>query len=295
MAVKFLLSRASWTSNGRLLVVEAGEGGERREDCKLGTLALLLLALQFGPFPGMYRKERHGLVAAILSMQNEDGSFRCYADGPITVDAAQNFFPGEALLALVREGRRGTAGCGTAVGRAFSWYRNHFRRTPSTAFVIWHVDAWRLAFEWANQSNEGNWIDPRSYSDFVFEMIDWLLQFQLDKDVKPRDFAGGFSHHGSYPGFSTATYAEAVIRACGFAGFLGQRERRVRYRESALLALRFLFRLQITPEMGFLFRDPARTIGGTTRSLQDFTIRCDFDQHLITALIAALETPGLLT
>ena len=55
-----------------------------------------------------------------------------------------------------------------------------------------------------------------------------------------------------------------------------------------------MFRLSISPVTAFLFRKPDKVVGGTTRSLSDMTIRCDFDQHTITAFLAALETPGLL-
>ena len=56
----------------------------------------------------------------------------------------------------------------------------------------------------------------------------------------------------------------------------------------------FVGRLQISEQTTMLFADPARTVGGTTRSLSDMTIRCDFDQHAVTCYLAALETEGLL-
>jgi hypothetical protein len=60
------------------------------------------------------------------------------------------------------------------------------------------------------------------------------------------------------------------------------------------LAWSFVRRLQITPATGHLFPDPDRAVGGTTASLSDMTIRCDYDQHALTAYLAALETSDLL-
>jgi hypothetical protein len=296
-AVELLLSFGSWTPDGRLYLVQPGTTEGTPHRAKLGAVALLLLALQFGHFPKKFQQDRRSLVATILSLQNNDGSFRCYLDSISAAadGSSQNFFPGEALLALVREGQRGRADCGDAVGRAFSWYRERFRQGPTTAFILWHVDTWRLAFQWAKETGEGNPFDPTIFADFVFEMAEWLLQFQLGANAEPWDFVGGFSIEGSIPGCSTGVYAEVMIRAYGLSRLLGQKERMSRYRESSLLALRFLFRLQIVPESSFLFRDPVRAVGGTTRTLRDFAVRSDFDQHAITALLSALETPDLVT
>ncbi len=293
-SIDFLLTFASSSPNGGLYITQP-QKIRQNQHCKLGTLALFLLALQYGRFPQKYHRERSALIATILSFQNENGSFRVYADQSVAYTGTLiDYFPGQALLALAREAQRGSDVCRNAVVRAFSWYRRHFQRTPATAFILWQVDTWRLAFEWPKDSGSQRSVDPGTYADFVFEMADWLLQFQLRENAKPKDFCGGFSRPGSSPSYSTAVFAEAIIRAYGVARVLGNSERMARYRESSLLALRFLFRLQIAPETAFLFRHPDRAIGGTPRSLHDFTIRSDFDQHLITAFLAALETPGLL-
>ncbi len=293
--VKFLLRFSSFTPKGGLYLDEAETHGSSNRP-KLGSAALLLLALQFGQLAHKFDRERASLVTAILNLQNSDGSFRCYfnSSSHLGDGASQNFFPGEALLALTHEARRGRADCREAVERAFHWYREYFGRSPATAFVPWQVDTWRRAFEWDSSSNESILHDSEGYPEFVFKMIDWLLQFQLGVDTEPWDSVGGFSYRNSVPGYSTATYAEAIIRAYGLSKHLRQSERMLRYAQSSLLALRFLLRLQINPDTAPLFPDPARAVGGTTSSLKNFMIRSDFDQHTITALMAALEAAGLL-
>jgi AMMECR1 domain-containing protein len=287
-AIEYVLSFAQWLPNGALHIRQPSKNGSSNQTCKLGTLALLALATQFGTFVETYRHVRRALVTAILTLQNEDGSFRCTTGPDDESQRSVNFFPGEALLALTYEARRGQTECEAAIRRAFPWYRRHFRRNPSTAFVLWQVDAWRLAAcSGLRQSNLG---ERSAWAEFVFEMADWLLNLQLDRATKPREFAGAFLAPGSAPGASTAVFTEAIVRACGVARDLGLADRYSRYRKSSLLSLGFLFRLQITEQLAFMFSKPALAIGGTPHSLQDFTIRCDFDQHLITALRSALET-----
>ena len=196
------------------------------------------------------------------------------------------------MIALTHEAEGGRADCAKAVGLALGWYRDHFRRSPATGFVLWQVDAWRRAHKLASTGVLKN-TDPDDCSDFVFEMADWLLQFQLPPEARPADFAGGFSVDGP-PSFSTSTYLEALLRAYQLARSLGKAEPAERYRQAALQGLKFLFRLQIVPEMAPLFREPVLAVGATTASLVDFHIRSDFDQHTITALLAAEVCEGLM-
>lgn len=286
-AIEYLLSSARWLPNGTLHIMQPSKDG-RSKNCKLGTLALLALATQFGTLVESYQHVRTALVLAILKLQNEDGSFRCTTDPNQESQESVNFSPGEALLALTYEALRGQRECEAAIRRAFPWYRQYFRRNPSTAFILWQLDAWRLA-AW-NGLSQSNLDERTAWAEFVFEMADWLLNLQLGRAIRPRELVGAFLVPGSVPGASTSVYAEAIIRAYGLAQHLGLVDRSSRYQESSLLSLRFLFRLQMTEQLAFLFPKPAFAIGGIPHSLQDPTIRCDFDQHFITALRSALES-----
>lgn len=293
-AVTFLLSFATPFPNGGVFLREPDQ--ELIPHGKLGSSALTLLALQYGTLSRRYIERRHELVTAILGLQEANGAFRCATDRAITDhnDPKQNFYPGEALLALCHEARRGTEECFETVERAFPWYREHFKRAPATAFVLWQVDAWELFFDWCKRTGKRSMANLRIYADFVFEMTDWLLRLQLGNSAPHPGFIGGFALSGQQPTVSSATYTEAVIRAYNVASHLGEGERMERYRRAALAGIGFLFRLQLTAAMAALFRDPELAVGGTTRGLADFTIRCDYDQHAITAFQAALESPGLL-
>jgi AMMECR1 domain-containing protein len=263
---------------------------------KLGTLALLLAALQHPDVRAHYPHEYQQMQTSILSMQRPDGSFVCRNNSVSLEDdgRAQDFYPGQALLALCLALPDMAEAVYPTISRAFVFYRRYFRRKPTTAFVLWQVDAWRRLAEWQLVTDWPNVpvIEPAA---FVFEMVDWLLQFQLGADSAPDDdFIGGFVPHGNIPNFASAVYTEAAIRAYGLAARLGLPEKAARYGSAARLGLGFILRLQISPETAALFPEPRLTVGGTTHSLADLTIRCDYDQHTITALLAGLQNCSVL-
>ena len=263
---------------------------------KLGTLALTLAALQSPSLEGRYQAERERLSEAVLSWQRADGSFRCRSDSiSVTDDATgQDYFPGEALMALAVEARAGCVNSQRALATALPWHRARFRAQPATAFVPWQVEAWRLYAEWAINAEAQAGPDAAAASEFVFEMADWMLRLQIGPTAAHPDLTGGYAWPGGTPGASTATYTQALIGAFSLARHFADAGRASRYHTASLLGLNFVRRLQITPDTAVLLIDPIRTVGGTTRSLSDMTIRCDQDQHALTAYMAALETRGLL-
>jgi AMMECR1 domain-containing protein len=291
-SVGFLLQFAEHPQGGQCRFMAPDD--EMGRQGALGTVALTLLALQYEPLASTFADLRNVLTDTVVAAQEGDGCFRCdlVSTGTGHDSPRQDFYPGEALIALAHEAERGRTDCAEAVTRALGWYREHFHRAPATGFVLWQVDAWCRAHNLARNGAIKN-LEPRVCADFVFEMVDWLLQFQLPPEAKPPDFAGGFFVDGP-PGFSTSTYVEAVLRAYELARSLGKAARAQRYRSAAVRGLRFLFRLQIVPEMAPLFREPALAVGATTASLVDFHIRSDFDQHTITSLLAALECDGIM-
>jgi hypothetical protein len=263
---------------------------------RLGTSALALAALQRGRATPTYEKWRETLRNGILGLQRDDGSFRCTNNSATAEDDGnkQDYYPGEALMALVCELRSGFESAREPIRKAFSWYRSYFRRRQRSGFVLWHAIAWYLMARWSIEAEGPNNNEAQEYASFVFELADWILPFQLVEAKHDDDLVGGFSFGGGEPNYSTASFTEAVIQAYVLAAKLGKTNFAENYLRASQLGLRFLSRLQISPETTMLFRNPAYTIGATTKSLSDFTIRCDFDQHAITAYLAALEAPGLL-
>jgi hypothetical protein len=290
-----LLGRA--TGNGQAWHIRDLPKPGKPDHGKLGTLALTLAAMQSPSLAGRHENHRERLLNAILACQRPDGSFRCRTDSTSAADdgKSQDYYPGEALLALATEARAGSAEAEKAMSAALPWYRAWFRTRPATAFIPWQLSAWALHADWASGLNRPVTPGARECSAFIFEMADWLRQIQLTRPQAPHpELAGGFASPGRLPTCSSASYTEAMIRAFGAAEQSGNPKRAKRYRETSLLGLEFVRRLQITPETASPFGDPSRTVGATTASLFDLTMRCDYDQHTLTAFLAALETKNML-
>ena len=250
---------------------------------KLGTTALLVLALLTQAFRAEHEEEIKSLMAGMKSLQSSDGMFECTIGQHECTESQINFFPGQALLALVVRAEQGDESCRDHYRRSFVPYRDHFRRSPATAFVGWHVDVWSRA-ALLDSSTE--------YAEFVFSQIDWLLQFQIQGD-KQQLATGGFSWNGKPPNYSSIVYTEAIARGGDLAYRLGD-SRWFTYRDAFRAGLEFCSRLRLTKEQSIFFPHPARAVGGMTKSLSDFEVRSDVVQHSIMLALAALDCPALL-
>ena len=187
------------------------------------------------PAPNEYSDQRQRLLNSVLSAQRPDGSFQCRTDSMSISDdgTSQDFFPGEALMALATELSTAGADARQAMMRAFPWYRTRFRLQPTTGFVLWQIDAWTLYAEWLRTLQSRSGLSAESCGEFVFEMADWRVKLQVVKSASHPDLRGGFALSGQRPDYSSATYTEAVIRAFAMAELLGAEQAR-RYREAAL-------------------------------------------------------------
>ncbi len=236
-------------------------------------------------FINEFEEQREGLFRSIASAQAHDGSFCCNPGSERADGRAVDYFPGEALIALLLKAQAGDQGTLELVDLAFEHYRDYFRTNPTTAFVGWHADAWSRA-----ASLRGN----SEYASFVFEQIDWLLNLQV-MHCNQAELTGGFrTQTGALPTVSSVVYTEAVLRGMATAQSLGDQTRFNRYKLSALAGLRFCQQLIVSPEQAGFLEQPKRALGGVTGSLQNFEIRADHVQHTITLLLAALELAELL-
>lgn len=295
-AIKALPQRTVAKPSGELSFDDAHVSPGARAG-PLGTLALAHLALTHlagvdGPFT--FNPARGALRETMLARQREDGSFRCFADdrSPLDDGRSQSFYPGETLLALAQEPEDDEIL--VACRRAFPWYRDYFRRTHDLHFIVWQAAAWRRLAECdVASANQGF---GNETAQFVLEMVDLLVGRQLcGRDARHPDFVGGFVTGPSrLPDFSTAMYTEAAAHGTAVARRVGDAARVARYELAVRRGLGFLLRLQISPELAPLFPDARRVVGASTQSLASFRLRCDFDQHTITAASAALDLPGLL-
>jgi len=261
-------------------------------DGALGASALTLLALQFGSFVDKFEKQRRQLLATLSTLQQVDGSFQCDVHAANTQATNENFYPGEALLAMCYEAARTSdPTLRAAIEMSFDYYSRLFSRKPSSAFILWHADTWsrfhRMLFQRTDRA------DGSRYSEFVFQLVDWILQTQhkAGRSMQPM-FLGGFRFPAP-PTASSNVYLEAVACGVSLAKYTGSREHEMRYTAALILGLEFSRRLQFHHEQSYLFPRPRLAVGGTPANLHTSIIRCDNDQHLITMILTSLESGAL--
>lgn len=275
-AAHFLQSRMHRISGGLFIY------DEKRREAPLGASALLLLGLCHLPEIDARAME---LAAALSRLRRPDGSFPGDASKPEEV-GHQDYAPGEILFALCHYAlRTGDVNLLHSLPASFPFYRNHFRTAPAPGFVLWHVCAW---------SRYCLAIPTPEIRAFVFELLDWVLQFQyVDSDAVPEDYVGGVSFSRgkgqAMPGVGTTVYVEALAYGYEQAVMAEDATRAARYRKALILGLHFCQQLQITEPDTFCMVEPEYAVGGVTKNLISYEMRCDNAQHLITAYLKVLS------
>ena len=246
---------------------------------KLGAAAVAVMAILNRPDPAPYGSQLDRLTRFILMMQGGDGHFRTFLR-PEGRDDNQNFYPGEALLALAMlHDLAPSAILKKAIRAGFQHYRAWHRDDRNPAFIPWHTQALVRFFR-----REGD----AEMAEFVFEMSDWLVTLQ--QCAGPPDARGEFfmpetAQFGPPHASSTGVYLEGLIEAFTLARDLGQVQRAETYRRAILRGLRSLMQLQFRDEGDMFYlakRD--RVAGGLRSSTFDSTIRIDNVQHGLMAI-----------
>ncbi len=254
---------------------------------KLGVTALLCIALAEHPDAKRYEDVRAKLVRAILWLQRPSGMF-ITAFPPAESIAAQDYFPGEALLALAADyDREPSADVLAAFDRAIAFYRVYFRESPSPAFVPWQVQAYAKMARHSKREDYATW---------VFELTDWLGEHQLTPGncAWPEMWGGIASYQRGRAGVATAAYLEGFADALVLAREVGDERRARRYESLVRRAARFVMQLQVRPEEAYFIISKQDAVGGirTTPSLN--LLRIDHCQHALVGLIKARDAlfPG---
>ncbi|UCE61110.1 MAG: hypothetical protein JSU63_05035 [Phycisphaerales bacterium] len=247
---------------------------------KLGVTALLCIAMAEHPDAGQYAEIRKKLVNGMLWLQRPSGMFVTAFPPAERIDA-QDYFPGEALLAMAMQyHHEPSAEVLQAFDSAIAFYRGFFENRPSPAFVPWQVQAYTL------MSQQGK---RRDYVEYVFELTDWLADKQLDpSNCKWSEMWGGIaSYQEGRAGVATAAYLEGFADALVLARTIGDAQRVARYEKLVRDAARFVMQLQIRLEEAYFIRSPQDAIGGirTTPSLN--LLRIDHCQHALVGLMKA--------
>ncbi len=236
------------------------------------------------------------LCEFLRRQQQSDGSFlMCepIAGGtPIAVDPDQVAqYSGQALYALVRSHERKPAAWKLDVVRkAMPYYVKWWRAHKHREFVLWHTAAYTEAFLATKE---------KGFADAVLEMNDWLCTLQIERlDPSHPQWLGGFQNVidgrlvNGPPDVSGASCCGSLAEACRVTRQLGDLARHDRYVPALERGLQFLATLQYTESDTQHFAEwyrSERLVGGFHASHTDGTLRLDYNQQAVSALIQYLR------
>lgn len=239
------------------------------EGASIGDVAFVLLALLER---GGERASAKALASTLWSSIDLHGRFTCLMDPANEPDELQDYFPGQALLALARAAEKKVCSPDRdRLARAWRFYRHRFQHKRDWGQVSWLVQA--AAAWWRVEGDE-------AVARFAFEICDWALGYQSDK-------SGAFlnGHQPDTPGYTTAVYLEAIGVGARLADSLKDRSRRRRYLDACARGVAFLDRLVFQERDAVLLPNPRWALGGLRASLVRSEIRVDSVQHALMALL----------
>jgi len=245
---------------------------------KLGVTALFCQALATHPQADRFLDTRKKLVNGMLWLQRPSGLF-VTAFPPAESIGAQDYFPGEALLAMATHYHQyPDERIFDAFNKAIQFYRPYFHERPTPAFIPWQVQAFTQMTTHAQRGD---------YDDYVFELTDWLASKQLSRDNCdwPELWGGIAAYQTGRAGVSTASYLEGFTDALALAKRRGDHVRANRYERVVRQAARFVIQLQFRDNEAYFVRSRQDAVGGirTTPTLN--LLRIDHVQHALNALM----------
>lgn len=204
------------------------------------------------------------LARSLWASFDTHGELMTHRDPGAAGRSAQDYCPGQVLLALARAVEAGVTEVPPLLPRALAAYRRRFRGRPSWGAVSWLAQAY---VAWGRVLKDSQW------TQFACEVVDWTLPSQSLAH-------GGFlnSEQSDAPGALTAVYLEgvaAVLQATGLP----------RYGAAMRRGLQFLDRLVYQERDVAVLPHPEATIGGVRSSLTASDVRLDFVQHALGALL----------
>jgi hypothetical protein len=239
-------------------------------------------------------KQGEELCQFIRQQQQPDGSIRCH-DAAVETGTDQESlqsYPGLALYGLLLSARSRPAPWKLdVVARSLPYYRNQWKSAPTIALAASFTQAFAEAYLQTRVA---------AYAQFVFEMSDWMCELQYTGETGHITWAGGFKtvQHGIPtpvpPTISAAANLEAMAQACLATRHVPDAGRYAKYRAATELGSQFVHGLQYTEANTLHFVPGYRPalLGGFHCSQQDGTLRLDFQQHALVAMIERLECVG---
>ncbi len=279
-AIGYLLRQVREGSVSGKSVKMVVEGG----DVKLGGNALAVLALsEYERVTGNrdHDEVMKGLAEWILATQATNGRFKVhkqsFPSGKVSSFQSE-YYPGEAIFALMRVysltgGKKWLdAAEAGALYQLKVFSKLDDRRLPHDHWLLYGL-------------NEVQRARPRQeFIDGARRFARVIIQAQHTRENQPQpDWDGGYyKPPRSAP---TATRMEGLDSAFALARDFGGKEEAAQIRLAIERGMGFLLRIQAGPETAMYCKDPARSMGGFRESLASPSIRIDYVQHAISALL----------
>jgi len=259
----------------------------------VGLSALIVAAIYELPAPNKELLDQaEQLCNYLRTRQAADGSLQWQDDpnAPVTFDPdGINHYPGMALYAVTRsQTQRPQLWKLEMLKKALPYYSAAWKKNRNREFATWQSAAFAEVFA---QTKD------RTYAPFVLEMNDWICGLQHDGvDAYQTKWYGGFRERVNDREIETAPTAmgacccESLAEGCRVAAVLGDLERHTRYTACLERGLQYLCTLQYTDAdtQHFSAWYRPRVVGGFHLSRSDGTLRLEYTQHAMCALIQYL-------
>ncbi len=285
-AVEYLLGSAvDYTLNGRPVsaVVE-------KNAVKLGGNALAIIALaKHAEVTGDYRHLplMQRLAAWMAETQDEQGQFvghkQLYPTGEI-FDFVSHYYPGEAVLALVRLNRIDGDENWLDMAERAAHYLIRVRDKKEHVDTIAH-DHWLLYA--LNELYRERRKDL--YLEHSLLIARAILKSQITGDEENPDWNGAYRiPHSRLESTPTAIRSEGLGAAYRLALETGHEKEAALIKDAIHAGIKFQLQAQLRPENVLFYKKKKLCLGAFQRGLGKYDLRIDYTQHNLSSLISYL-------
>lgn len=278
-AIDYLLGfvRDYGSSQNEMSVLVSGE------TIKLGGVALTIVALAKYTEVTLDRKYLPVMVRLahyIRNSQLDNGAFisqRYYPGGNVRKDFTSQYYPGEAILALLRLYALKQSEIWLETAEEAARYLITVRDQAADTRELVH-DHWLLY-----ALNDLYGYQPR-YLYLTHAMrISRAITLGQNHNSRNADYIG--SYYLPPRSTPTATRTEGLLAAYAMARDTGRLPDAGRIRPAIELGIGFQLQTQIRPEKAMYLEDPQQALGGFHKSLDDYEVRIDYVQHNLSAIL----------
>lgn len=259
-----------------------------RDIYKLGGNALAIVAMsKYTQITGdkKYLKNMQSMASWIKSTQNEQGEFTAhkqnYINGEV-YDFISHFYPGEAILGLVRLYQVDKDETWLDVAEKAASFIIEIRDKDTEVDALrpdhWLMYALKDLYQFRQKS---------IYLEHCMLMAKVILNKQLTENTTFKENVGGFSpKKGKKPGITNnACWTEGLQNAYALAVDDGNIEFANRIKSAMIESVKFQLQAQLRPESVMHFENKSLCLGAFHKNLTNYELRNDLTQHNVSSLI----------